>query len=54
MSKKDQAVRLDEDTNEKLKNLDITVWGVNLESWKDKIKHLIWFYESYKNNNKDK
>ncbi len=52
MSKKSaQAVRLDNETNEKLKKLEIKVWWVTLESWQDKIKHLMWFYDSYKNNN---
>ena len=45
------SVKLSDETVKKLKSLDITYWGVNLDSYDQKINHLVWHYHSYKNNN---
>lgn len=45
------SVRLSDKTVESLKSLDITVSWVDLETYEQKINHLIWYYKSYKNNN---
>lgn len=56
MSKKlkTQAVKLDWETVEKLKNLSVEMWWVNLKTYDDKVNHLVWFYQNYKNNNSKK
>lgn len=48
---KPQAVKLSPDTVEAIKNLSIEVSGVRLETYEQKIQHLVWFYRHYKNNN---
>lgn len=45
------AVRLNIETIKKLKDLKITYWGVDLDTYDQKIAHLIWSYKSYHNNN---
>ncbi len=50
-SKELTSIRVSKWAVELLNNLQIEIWWVDL-SWQDnKIKHLIWFYKNYKNNN---
>lgn len=42
---KAQSVRIEPETLEKLKNLDIEVTGVKLKTYEDKIAFLIYTYE---------
>jgi len=51
---KTQAVKLNGDTVEKLKKMDIEMGWVKLKSYDDKVNHLMWFFENYKNNNHKK
>lgn len=51
MSKKWQSVLLKDETFENLKNLQIELWGIKLETHDQKVSHLIWFFQHYKNNN---
>lgn len=48
---KPQSVRLEGATIQKLKDIQIEMWGVTLKTYEDKINHLLWFYSSHKNNN---
>lgn len=48
---KAQAVKLEWETVQKLKDLEIEMWWVKLKTYDDKINHLMWFYSSHKNNN---
>jgi len=48
---KPQSVRLEPRTIDKLKNLEIEMWWVQLKTYQDKIDHLIWYYSSHTNNN---
>jgi len=48
---KSNAVKLDWETISKIKELEIEMWWVRLKTYDDKINHLIWFYQSNKNNN---
>ncbi len=48
---KAQSVRLEPDTVQKLKELEIEMGWVKLKTYEDKINHLIWFYWSHRNNN---
>ena len=51
---KAQSVRLEPRSIEKLKNLEIEMWWVQLKTYQDKIDHLMWFYLSHINNNWNK
>lgn len=51
---KPQSVRLDWETIDELKELNVEMWWVKLKTYDDKINHLIWFYKNYKNNNSEK
>jgi len=51
MSKKWQTIYIKDETLEKLKNLEVEMWWLKLDTHDQKILHLIWFYEHYKNNN---
>mgnify|MGYP006416283041 FL=1 len=51
---KAQSVRLEPRSIEKLKNMEIEMWGVQLKTYQDKIDHLMWFYSSHINNNWNK
>lgn len=48
---KGTTIYLDNDCIKKLNNLKIEFWWVQLQTNNDKLKHLMWFYEHYKNNN---
>ena len=42
------AIKLKPDTLLKLKNIELETWWVSLSTYDDKINHLIWFYNKYK------
>lgn len=45
---KPNAIKLKPDTLLKLKNIELETWWVSLSTYDDKINHLIWFYNKYK------
>lgn len=49
---KPQAVKLRGETTEKLKDLKIEIAWVELNTYDDKINHLIWFYNEYNKKHK--
>jgi len=51
MSKKWQSVLIKDETYDNLKNLEIELWWIKLDTHDQKVSHLIWFYKHYKNNN---
>ena len=42
------AIKLKPDTLLKLKNIELETWWISLSTYDDKINHLIWFYNKYK------
>jgi len=53
MSKSDTTslIRVDNDLKLELENLKIETWWITITNMSDKIKHLLWHYKHYKNNN---
>lgn len=45
------TIKIENDTLEKLKNINIEMWWVKIKSYDDKINHLMWYYSSHKTNN---
>lgn len=43
----DTHMRIKKNTQKKLKRLDIKVSWVDLDTYDQKINHLMWFFESY-------
>ncbi|HRI35768.1 MAG TPA: hypothetical protein PK765_01550 [bacterium] len=50
-AKQRNMISVKADTFEKLQALEISVAGVQLETMDQKVGHLMWFFEHYKNNN---
>lgn len=45
---KAQAVRLDENTVNKLKKMYVEMWWVEFKTYDDKINHLMWHFDNYR------
>lgn len=44
-------IRVSNDLKDDLESLKIETWWIIISTMTDKIKHLLWHYKHYKNNN---
>lgn len=49
---KDKFLKISEKTKTQFDALKVEFWWVNHTTHDQKLAHLVWFYKSYKNNNK--
>jgi hypothetical protein len=49
VASKIQSVKLNPETVNKLLDMKIEIGGVELKTYDDKVSHLIWFFQHYKN-----